>query len=71
MDDLNDPETDELLGRLRRGLERRKSLIASSEDIAGTHESLDGQWGEWMCPNCGTFMKEHRRRCWQCDTPRI
>ena len=70
MDDLADEELETLMRRLRSGVERRKSLVASNEDIAGTHESLDGEWGEWMCPDCGIFMKEERRRCLRCGLPR-
>jgi hypothetical protein len=70
MDEIGDEELEALLSQLKRGVERRRSLVASNEDIAGTHESLDGQWDEWMCPDCGIFMKEHRRRCLRCGQPR-
>jgi hypothetical protein len=69
-DDLGDEELESLLGSLKRGVERRRSLVASNEDISGTHESLDGQWGEWMCPDCGVFMHEDRRRCLNCGSAR-
>lgn len=71
MDDLNDLELEKLFSHLKRRVECSESLVASNEDIAGTHESLDGLWGEWMCQECGAFMKEHRRRCQRCDTPRM
>src|SRR4051812_19785022 len=71
MDDFGDPELEALLHRLKSGVERRKSLIASNEDIAGTHESLDGAWGEWMCLECGIFMKEHQHRCVRCSCSRF
>jgi hypothetical protein len=70
MDDIADDELESYLNRLRSGIERRKSLVASNEDIAGTHESLDGEWGEWMCGDCGIFMKEHRHRCLRCGAAR-
>jgi hypothetical protein len=71
MDDISDPELESILHGIRRGIERRKSLVASNEDIAGTHESVDGEWGEWMCAACGIFMKEHHRRCQRCGCSRI
>jgi rubrerythrin len=71
MEDFGDPELEDLLNRLRSGIERRRSLVASNEDIAGTHESLDGEWGEWMCQECGVFLREHQRRCVRCGASRI
>ncbi len=70
MDDLSDDELEGFLYRLRSGIERRRGMVASNEDIAGTHESLDGVWGEWMCSECGIFMKEERHRCVRCGLPR-
>ena len=70
MDDIGDEELEAMLRGLKNGLERRRSLIASNEDIAGTHESLEGQWGEWMCENCGIFLREERHRCARCGSPR-
>lgn len=71
MDDFSDQELESYLRSLRSGIERRKSLVASNEDIAGTHESLDGEWGEWMCGDCGIFMKEGQRRCSRCGVSRL
>jgi hypothetical protein len=70
MDDLGDEELDRLLHQLRDRAERRRSLVSSNEDISGTHESLDGEWGEWMCAQCGIFLSEERRRCTRCGSLR-
>jgi hypothetical protein len=71
MDDLSDPELEQYLVTIKKGVERRKSLVASNEDIAGTHESLDGEWDEWMCVDCGIFMKGHRTYCLRCGLSRF
>lgn len=71
MDDFSDLEMEQYLSTLKRGIERRKSMVASNEDIAGTHESLDGEWDEWMCIECGIFMKGHRSSCHRCGLSRF
>ncbi len=70
MDELGDEELDRLLNDLRSRAERRRSMVASCDDISGTHESVDGEWGEWMCGHCGIFLREERRRCTRCGNPR-
>lgn len=71
MDDFNDLEMEQYLSTLKRGIEKRKSMVASNEDIAGTHESLDGEWDEWMCIDCGIFMKGERSNCRRCGLSRF
>ena len=71
MDDFGDSELDTLVLQLKRGLERRNSLVASNEDISGTHESLDSEWDKWMCPECGIFMKENHGSCVRCGILRF
>src|SRR5262249_34939976 len=71
MDDIGDEDLENYLGSLKRGIERRKSLVSSNEDISGTHESLDGEWEEWMCPECGIFLKARLNRCNRCGTSRL
>lgn len=71
MDDFSDLEMEQYLSKLKRGIERRKSMVASNEDIAGTHESMDGEWDEWMCAVCGIFMKGHRTCCNRCGLSRL
>jgi hypothetical protein len=71
MDDLDDLELEGLLRGLKTARERRRSLELSFEDAADSSEGLDGDWTEWMCPDCGIFMKPHRRACGRCQRPRV
>jgi hypothetical protein len=69
MDD-DDEELGAIVRNLKASSARRRGLDTTYDDITDTNEGLVGEWGEWMCPSCGIFMKDTRRTCLRCRAPR-
>lgn len=72
MDELDDDEDQEgLIRKLTMQSERRRSLNADFDDFTNSDEGASSEWSEWMCVNCGIFLKEHRRVCPLCRSRRL